>query len=143
MFHRSWGLMLIQANIDAPCTLLDFPTLERFVEELRTTRYDIVGISGILANVGKVEKMCELVRAATSPRRRSSSAATSPTSPTSPSGSTPTTSCAGEGVRWFRAFLGEDAGPADPASADRRRRSGRRILGVRLPDRRRATWPRR
>ena len=33
MFHRSWGLMLIQANLKAPCTLLDFPTLERFVEE--------------------------------------------------------------------------------------------------------------
>ena len=30
MFHRSWGLMLIQANLEAPCTLLDFPTLERF-----------------------------------------------------------------------------------------------------------------
>jgi hypothetical protein len=25
MFHRSFGLMLLQANIDAPCTLLDFP----------------------------------------------------------------------------------------------------------------------
>ena len=36
MFHRSWGLMLIQANIEAPCTLLDFPTLDRFVEEIRT-----------------------------------------------------------------------------------------------------------
>ena len=35
-FHRSWGLMLIQANIDARCTLLDFPTLDRFIEELRT-----------------------------------------------------------------------------------------------------------
>src|ERR1035437_4998089 len=33
MFHRSFGLMMIQANIDAPCTLLDFPTLERFTEE--------------------------------------------------------------------------------------------------------------
>ena len=33
MFHRSWGLMLIQANIEAPCTLLDFPTLDRFIEE--------------------------------------------------------------------------------------------------------------
>ena len=28
MFHRSWGLMFIQANIDAPCNVLDFPTLE-------------------------------------------------------------------------------------------------------------------
>ena len=48
MFHRSWGLMLIQANVEAACTLLDFPTLERFVEELRNNRYDVVGISGKL-----------------------------------------------------------------------------------------------
>ncbi|MFH1921299.1 MAG: hypothetical protein ABIP48_15650, partial [Planctomycetota bacterium] len=62
MFHRSWGLMLIQANIHAPCTLLDFPTLDRFIEELQTNRYDVVGISGIIPNVLKVRKMCELVR---------------------------------------------------------------------------------
>ena len=37
MFHRSWGLMMIQANIEAPCTLLDFPTLDRFIEEIRPT----------------------------------------------------------------------------------------------------------
>ena len=30
MFHRSWGLMMIQQNISAPSTLLDFPTLEAF-----------------------------------------------------------------------------------------------------------------
>jgi hypothetical protein len=29
MFHRSFGLMMIQANIDAPCTLLDFPSQDR------------------------------------------------------------------------------------------------------------------
>ncbi len=44
MFHRSWGLMLIQHNIDAPCTLLDFPTQDRFIEELKTNDYDVVGI---------------------------------------------------------------------------------------------------
>ena len=62
MFHRSWGLMLIQANIEAPCTLLDFPTLDRFIEEIRHNHYDIVGISSIIPNVLKVRKMCELVR---------------------------------------------------------------------------------
>ncbi|MFQ5816966.1 MAG: B12-binding domain-containing radical SAM protein [Terriglobia bacterium] len=62
MFHRSWGLMLIQANIEAPCTLLDFPTLDRFVEEITTHRYDVVGISAIMPNVEKVQKMCELIR---------------------------------------------------------------------------------
>ncbi|HSA92902.1 MAG TPA: hypothetical protein VLE48_07820, partial [Terriglobales bacterium] len=34
MFHRSWGIMLIQHNISAPSTLLDFPTRERFAAEL-------------------------------------------------------------------------------------------------------------
>jgi len=62
MFHRSFGLMMIQANIDAPCTLLDFPTLERFEEEIRHQSYDIIGISGIIANIGKVAKMCEMIR---------------------------------------------------------------------------------
>src|SRR5512137_120963 len=57
MFHRSWGLMLIQANIEAPCTLLDFPTLDRFVEEITTRQYDIIGISSIIPNTLKVEKM--------------------------------------------------------------------------------------
>src|SRR5215475_11564182 len=54
MFHRSWGIMMIQENISAPSTLLDFPTRETFAAELRQTRYDIVGISAIIVNVGKV-----------------------------------------------------------------------------------------
>jgi len=62
MFHRSWGLMLIKENLTSPCTLLDFPTIERFVEEITTHHYDVVGIGAIMPNVGKVKKMCELVR---------------------------------------------------------------------------------
>jgi len=62
MFHRSFGLMMIQENIKAPCTLLDFPTLERFTEEIRQNDYDIVGISSIIPNVGKVIEMCKLIR---------------------------------------------------------------------------------
>ena len=34
MFHRSWGIMMIQQNISAPSTLLDFPTHEAFAKEL-------------------------------------------------------------------------------------------------------------
>ncbi len=62
MFHRSFGLMMIQANLDVPCTLLDFPTLERFEAEISCQSYDVIGISGIIVNVGKVAKMCELIR---------------------------------------------------------------------------------
>jgi radical SAM superfamily enzyme YgiQ (UPF0313 family) len=107
MFHRSWGLMLIQANVEAPCALLDFPSLERFVEELRSVRYDVVGISAIRPNVGKVAKMCELVRQhlpgativvgghiANDPAIRQRIDADH--------------IVRGEGVRWFREFLGED-----------------------------------
>ncbi len=62
MFHRSWGIMMIQANIDAPSKLLDFPSLEQFTREVQETPYDVIGISSIVPNVGKVKKMCEVVR---------------------------------------------------------------------------------
>ena len=62
MFHRSWGLILIQSNIDARCTCLDFPTLDRFIAEIRENQYDVVGIGSIVPNVLKVKKMCELIR---------------------------------------------------------------------------------
>ena len=62
MFHRSWGIMLIQANISAPTTLLDFPTRDRFIEEITTKTYDVIGITAIMPNVAKVEHMCKLIR---------------------------------------------------------------------------------
>ena len=62
MFHRSWGLMMIQANVRTPCMLLDFPTRERFIEEIREQPYDLIGISSIPPNIGKVREMCRLIR---------------------------------------------------------------------------------
>ncbi|MEN6459676.1 MAG: cobalamin-dependent protein [Thermoguttaceae bacterium] len=107
MFHRSWGLMMIQANIEAPCTLLDFPTLDRFVEELRTRQYDIIGISSIIPNIYKVAKMCELIRQY------------QPEAKIVVGGHIANISdlakridadyiVRGEGVRWYRRYLGED-----------------------------------
>ena len=61
-FHRSWGLMLIQVNLKAPCTLLDFPSEERFLEEIKTRKYDVIGISSIIPNLLKVRRMCRLIR---------------------------------------------------------------------------------
>src|ERR1035441_8441199 len=52
-FHRSWGILMIQENISAPCAVLDFPTREAFARELKSHDYDIVGISSIIVNVGK------------------------------------------------------------------------------------------
>ena len=107
MFHRSWGLMLIQTNITAPCSLLDFPTRDRFIQEIREVQYDIVGISAIMPNIGKVREMCRLIREylpnaiivvgghisnMTNIRNRVDADYIAP----------------GDGVHWFRHFLGED-----------------------------------
>jgi len=62
MFHRSWGIMMIQANISAPCAVLDFPTREDFARESKTNHYDVVGISSIIVNLGKVREMCCMTR---------------------------------------------------------------------------------
>jgi hypothetical protein len=62
MFHRSWGILMIQQNISAPTTVLDFPTREAFEAELLANDYDVVGISSIIVNVGKVREMCRTVR---------------------------------------------------------------------------------
>ncbi|MGA2033183.1 MAG: cobalamin-dependent protein [Thermoguttaceae bacterium] len=107
LFHRSWGLMLIQANLDAPCTLLDFPTLERFVEEIRGRPYDIVGISGIVPNFLKVKKMCELVRAHL-PQAQIIVGGHVANIPDLAERIDADHVVRGEGVGWFRRFLGED-----------------------------------
>jgi len=107
MFHRSWGLMLIQGNISAPCTLLDFPTLDRFEQEIREHRYDIIGISSITTNLLKVRRMCELIRQH------------QPAAVIVVGGHIAKIAdlekqidadrvVRGEGVAWFRRFLGED-----------------------------------
>ncbi len=108
MFHRSWGLMLIQANLEAPTTLLDFPTLERFDEEIRTVPYDVVGISGILPNIGKVKLMCEIVRRH-QPKATIVVGGHIANRPGLREVIDADHVVAGEGVAWFRAFLGEDA----------------------------------
>ena len=107
MFHRSWGLMLIQVNIQAPCMLLDFPTLERFVQEIRSNRYDIVGISSIIPNILKVRKMCELVREYL-PGASIVVGGHIANMPDLKTRIDADIIVKGEGVRWFRRYLGED-----------------------------------
>jgi radical SAM superfamily enzyme YgiQ (UPF0313 family) len=106
MFHRSWGLMLIQANIDAPCTVLDFPTLDRLVEELRTHQYDIIGISAIIPNLLKVKKMCELIRQH-QPQAKIVIGGHVANALDIGSDVDADFIVRGEGVQWFRHYLGE------------------------------------
>jgi len=60
--HRSFGLYFLAENVDAPVTVLDFPSKEQFVAELRRQRYDAVGISFIAPNFVKAREMARLVR---------------------------------------------------------------------------------
>jgi radical SAM superfamily enzyme YgiQ (UPF0313 family) len=107
MFHRSWGLMLIQHNIRAPSTLLDFPTRERFIRELLENRYDVVGISSIIVNVGKVREMCRLVREH-SPGSVIVVGGHVAAIPDIEQRIDADHVVRGEGVRWLRQYLGDD-----------------------------------
>ena len=137
MFHRSWGIMLIQANISAPCTVLDFPTREAFARELKTNHYDIVGISSIIVNVHKVREMCRMAREL-SPGSVIVVGGHIAAIPGLDTMIDADHIVRGEGISWMRRYLGEDehAPIRHPAIV-----SGlqTRIMGVRLPQRKGAT----
>lgn len=107
MFHGSWGIKLIQHNISAPSTLLDFPSRERFVRELTRERYDVVGISAIIVNVWKVREMCRLVREH-SPHSQIVVGGHVTAIPGIERLVDADHLVKGEGVAWMRAYLGED-----------------------------------
>jgi radical SAM superfamily enzyme YgiQ (UPF0313 family) len=133
MFHRSWGIMMIQANISAPCTVLDFPTREGFARELTANRYDVVGISSIIVNVGKVKEMCRMVRQL-SPDSIIVVGGHVAAVPALESMIDADHIVRGEGISWMRCYLGEDenAPIRHPAIV-----SGlqTRVMGLRLPER--------
>ena len=132
MFHRSWGIMMIQSNISAPCTLLDFPTRERFARELTANQYDIVGISSIIVNVGKVKEMCRMVRKL-SPQSIIVIGGHVAALPDLENMVDADHIVRGEGISWMRQYLGEDehAPIHHPAIVSA---LGSRMMGVKLPD---------
>jgi len=137
MFHRSWGIMMIQANISAPCTVLDFPTREAFARELASADYDIVGISSIIVNVGKVREMCRLVR-----ERSPHSVIVVGGHVTAIPGIEKLVDAdhyvRGEGIAWMRRYLGEDeTSPVRHPQIVSGLKT--RSLGMTLPERRGAT----
>jgi radical SAM superfamily enzyme YgiQ (UPF0313 family) len=137
MFHRSWGIMLIQSNISAPCAVLDFPTRDRFARELTTHHYDVVGITGIIVNVAKVGEMCRMVREL-SPHSQIVVGGHVAAIPEIERMIEADHIVRGEGVAWMRRYLGEDehAPIRHPAIVSGMRT---RIMGIRLPEREGAT----
>jgi radical SAM superfamily enzyme YgiQ (UPF0313 family) len=131
-FHRSWGILMIQANLSCPCTVVDFPTRKAFARELTSHHYDIVGVSSIIVNVGKAREMCRMIRQL------------SPHSTIVVGGHVAAIPgvehildadhiVKGDGIEWMRRYLGED--PAAPIRHPELS-SGfdLRVMGVRIPD---------
>ena len=137
LFHRSFGLMLLQANMDAPCALLDFPTIERFVEELKTNTYDVVGISSIIPNVGKVAKMCQLTRRH-QPKAAIVVGGHVANKPDLSDLIDADHIVKGEGVRWFQTYLdqADNAPLRHPLALSA---FGGRVMGVKVPQKPRRT----
>jgi radical SAM superfamily enzyme YgiQ (UPF0313 family) len=137
MFHRSWGILMIQQNISAPTTVLDFPTRAAFEAELTANRYDIVGISSIIVNVGKVREMCRIVRRI-SPHSQIVIGGHVAAVPGLELMVDADFIVRGDGISWMRRFLGEDEAapirhPEIVSGFDAR------TLGLKLPQRKGAT----
>jgi radical SAM superfamily enzyme YgiQ (UPF0313 family) len=137
MFHRSWGIMMIQANISAPCTVLDFPTREDFARELQQHQYDVVGITSIIVNLGKVREMCLMIRSL-SPKSTIVVGGHVAAIPGIEHLIDADHIVRGEGVSWMRRYLGEDenAPVRHPAIVSGMRT---RIMGIRVPERKGST----
>jgi radical SAM superfamily enzyme YgiQ (UPF0313 family) len=137
MFHRSWGIMMIQANISAPCAVLDFPTRDDFAQQLKNTQYDVVGITGIIVNVAKVREMCRMTRRL-SPQSVIVVGGHVAAIPGIEKMIDADHIVKGEGVSWMRRYLGEDeSAPIRHPSIVSGMRT--RIMGIRLPERKGAT----
>lgn len=59
--QETYGLYLIAENLESPTTVLDFPSQERFIKEIKKG-YDYIGISFVIANVKKTAQMARWIR---------------------------------------------------------------------------------
>lgn len=106
--HRSFGLYFLAENVQSPVTLMDFPSKQQFIDELRREPYDAVGLSFIAPNFAKAKEMARLVREI-QPRAEiilgGHGAAIEGIGERIPCDHV----VKGEGIRWLRSYLGENA----------------------------------
>lgn len=109
MNHPSFGLYLIAENLQAPTVVLDFPSLDRFTQEVRKG-YDVIGISFIVANFAKAKKMVEIIREL-SPKTKIVLGGHGTGIPGLTEMIDADYICKGEGIAFFRQLLEEPAAP--------------------------------
>jgi haloalkane dehalogenase len=59
---RGWGLDYIAENLSSPCVVLHYPSERELRNELRSRRYDYIGINFVVATFHKVKRMVDLIR---------------------------------------------------------------------------------
>jgi hypothetical protein len=106
--HNFWSFALyfLAENIDAPATVLDFPTWRAFVRELQRGGYTDVGISFIHCNAMKARRMALYIRRHF-PDIRIILGGYGTALPELDRVVPHDAVCHGEGIRWLRAYLGE------------------------------------
>jgi radical SAM superfamily enzyme YgiQ (UPF0313 family) len=128
--HHSFGLQFLAQNLETPTTVLDFPSLERFIEEIKKG-YDYIGISFIVPNLKKAAHMARLVRQ-WAPRSKIIIGGHGVNVPNIEKLVEHDHLCRGEGVGFLRRLFGED--PSQPIHHPLAYSSfNRQVLGVPLP----------
>ncbi len=110
--QHTYPLHLIAHNLDADVTVLDYPTLRRFSDEVATGRYDLVAVGCVVSTLGKARRMCRVAK------EESPGVVTVVGGPgvlgigelMEPFADH---HCRGEGVAFMRALLGQAAGPIE------------------------------
>lgn len=128
--HHSFGLQFLAENVQCSSTVLDFPSLDQFILEVKKG-YDYVGLSFILPNLKKAQEMVRQIRQH-APSSKIILGGHGVNAPNLESQLDCDYVCRGEGVRFLRELLGEDLDrpirhPLAYSSFNRR------IMGVPLP----------
>jgi radical SAM superfamily enzyme YgiQ (UPF0313 family) len=128
--HSSFGLYFLAENIDVPTTILDFPTLDTFINEIKKG-YEYVGISFIIPNYKKAKEMTRLVRKH-APNSKIILGGHGVNIPEIETLLESDYICKGEGVRFLRKLFNED--PDKPIKHPLAHSSfNRHVMGVALP----------
>ncbi len=107
---QHWGLDVIASNLDIPSTVLQYPSMSRFVSELRRHHYDYVGLSFNEPTLHKVRPMVAAVRKH-SPRSEIILGGYGTALGDETIGHLADHICRGEGIGFMRRLLGEPERP--------------------------------
>ncbi|MBF0410506.1 MAG: radical SAM protein [Candidatus Riflebacteria bacterium] len=107
--NPTFALRLLAENIKTPVTVMDFPTQDEFIAELKSGNYSDVGISFIVPNFDKARQMASLTRTY-SPQSKIILGGHGVTVPDIEKLVSFDEICFGEGVSWLRSYFQESEG---------------------------------